>query len=38
MEREGELLEERPPFKEVSPGHWVEACPVCYGGEAQRAA
>ncbi|MCW1916014.1 ABC transporter ATP-binding protein [Luteolibacter sp. GHJ8] len=24
------LLRERPPFIEVSPGHWVEACPTCY--------
>ncbi len=21
---------ERPGFAEVSPGHWVETCPVCY--------
>ncbi len=21
---------ERPPYTEVSPGHWVEACPECY--------
>jgi oligopeptide/dipeptide ABC transporter ATP-binding protein len=24
-----ELLTERPPIKEISPGHWVEDCPVC---------
>ncbi|WP_035614590.1 ABC transporter ATP-binding protein [Haloferula sp. BvORR071] len=24
------LLRERPPFIQVSPGHWVEACPSCY--------
>ena len=24
-----ELLAERPPIKEISPDHWVEACPVC---------
>lgn len=24
-----ELLVERPSFEEVTPGHWVEACPVC---------
>jgi oligopeptide/dipeptide ABC transporter ATP-binding protein len=23
------MLEERPPFREVAPGHWVEACPAC---------
>ena len=22
----------RPPFEEVSPGHWVEKCPFCYEG------
>ena len=22
-------LNERPPFEEVSPGHWVEHCPIC---------
>ncbi len=38
MDREGPLLQERPPFQEVSAGHWVEACPECYGGEAHRAA
>jgi peptide/nickel transport system ATP-binding protein len=30
MERQGVTLRERPPFLEVSPGHWVEACPICY--------
>ena len=24
-----EHLTERPPFEEISTGHWVEACPVC---------
>ena len=24
-----ELLVERSPLEEISPGHWVEACPVC---------
>ncbi|MBP51639.1 MAG: peptide ABC transporter ATP-binding protein [Opitutae bacterium] len=24
-----EVLEERPPYIEISPNHWVEACPVC---------
>src|SRR3569623_190668 len=23
------LLVNRPPFEEISPGHWVEHCPVC---------
>jgi peptide/nickel transport system ATP-binding protein len=31
MDRQSsKLLRERPPFIEVSPGHWVEACPTCY--------
>jgi len=30
MERQGSTLRDRPPFIEVSPGHWVEACPTCY--------
>jgi len=30
MERQGVALRDRPPFIEVSPGHWVEACPTCY--------
>ena len=38
LEREGELRHERPPFLEVSPGHWVEACPDCCGEGAHRAA
>jgi len=29
MDRQGPTLRERPPFLEVSPGHWVEACPIC---------
>jgi oligopeptide/dipeptide ABC transporter ATP-binding protein len=28
-EHEPELLTERQPMKEISPDHWVEACPVC---------
>ena len=24
-----EFLETRPPYREVAPGHWVEACPAC---------
>lgn len=27
--RVGETLETRPPVAEASPGHWVEACPLC---------
>lgn len=30
MDRQGSTLRERPPFLEASPGHWVEACPICY--------
>ena len=30
MDRQGSTLRERPPFIQVSPGHWVEACPICY--------
>ena len=30
MDRQGSTLRDRPPFLEVSPGHWVEACPICY--------
>lgn len=29
MNREGAVLRERPLFKEISPQHWVEACPMC---------
>ena len=32
MERGGPSLKERPPFIEISPGHWVEACEICYEG------
>ena len=28
-----EHLENLPPFREISPGHWVEACPACVGGK-----
>ena len=28
-DHEPELLVERSPLEEISPGHWVEACPVC---------
>jgi peptide/nickel transport system ATP-binding protein len=28
-EHTSEMLEILSPFKEISPGHWVEACPVC---------
>jgi len=37
MERENSLGDERPEFLEASPGHWVEVCPECYGGEAHKA-
>jgi peptide/nickel transport system ATP-binding protein len=29
MKREGAVLRERPLYQEISPRHWVEACPVC---------
>ena len=29
MGREGDTLIDRPPLVEVSPGHFVEACPLC---------
>ncbi len=32
MGRKGPTLRERPAFEEVKPGHWVETCPICYGG------
>ena len=31
MERDGPTLHERPPFREIAAGHWVEACEICYG-------
>lgn len=30
MDRHGSTLRDRPPFREVSPGHWVEDCPICH--------
>jgi peptide/nickel transport system ATP-binding protein len=30
MGRIARITRERPPFPEVSPGHWVETCPECY--------
>jgi oligopeptide/dipeptide ABC transporter ATP-binding protein len=30
MDRQGPTLRERPPFLEITPGHWVEACPICH--------
>ena len=33
MERTGPTLHERPAFREVSEGHWVEACNICYGND-----
>jgi len=38
LERESSLGDKRPEFREVSSGHWVEACPECYGGEAREIA
>ena len=29
IEHSKEQLVQRPPFTEIKPGHWVEACPVC---------
>lgn len=29
LDHSPEMLLERPPFLEISPKHWVEACPVC---------
>ena len=29
IEHSKEQLEQRPPFTEIKPGHWVEACPAC---------
>jgi oligopeptide/dipeptide ABC transporter ATP-binding protein len=29
IEHSKEQLEQRPPFNEIKPGHWVEACQVC---------
>ena len=29
MERTGETLLKSPDYKEISPGHWVEMCPIC---------
>jgi len=30
MGREGATLRERPPFEEITPGHWAETCPNCF--------
>ena len=30
LDRQGSTLRDRPPFLEAAPGHWVEACPLCY--------
>ena len=29
MDRSGELVQERPPYLEINPGHFVEQCPEC---------
>ena len=33
MERTGRTLHERPQIREVSRGHWVETCEICYGND-----
>lgn len=33
MEQTGPTLHERPQFREVSEGHWVETCEICYGND-----
>jgi peptide/nickel transport system ATP-binding protein len=30
MDRHGPTLRDRPHFREISPGHWVEDCPICH--------
>jgi oligopeptide/dipeptide ABC transporter ATP-binding protein len=30
MGRGGAVLQERPEFEEIDPGHWVETCPNCF--------
>ncbi|MDF1812539.1 MAG: ABC transporter ATP-binding protein [Verrucomicrobiales bacterium] len=30
VEHDQESINNRPPFEEVSPGHWVEKCPFCF--------
>ncbi len=32
VEHDEKSKNERPPFEEVKPGHWVEKCPFCYQG------
>ena len=32
VEHDERAKTERPPFEEISPGHWVEKCPFCYEG------
>jgi oligopeptide/dipeptide ABC transporter ATP-binding protein len=29
MNRQGDTIEIRPEMKEISPGHWIENCPIC---------
>ena len=33
MDRVGPTLHKRPAFTEVAPGHWVEACRICYSDD-----
>ena len=30
LDHSQEMLEQRPPYLEISPSHWVEACPACF--------
>ncbi|MCB1231709.1 MAG: ABC transporter ATP-binding protein [Verrucomicrobiae bacterium] len=30
VEHDEASIQNRPPFREVKPGHWVETCPFCY--------
>ena len=32
MERKGKWEHQRPPYIELTPGHWVEACELCTEG------
>lgn len=32
VEHDEASIKERPPFEEISPGHWVEKCPFCFQG------
>ncbi|MCG8600468.1 MAG: ABC transporter ATP-binding protein [Verrucomicrobiales bacterium] len=32
VEHDEAAVNNRPPYEEISPGHWVEKCPFCYQG------